>query len=750
MINIFKFLIVFFIIIFSTKNSFSENVNKINLIGNSSVSYETVLAIAEIKNEKFFASLDKLNNIQKKLFESNYFSNVDVSLSEGVLNIKLTENPLVEYVLISGIDEHPVFKKDIENFLTIKPNTIFSEAILNKDVSSIKDYLASEGYFKNSVVFEVKKIEKNLVNIFFDINLNNKFLIKNIFFIGNKVFSSGSLSSVISSSEDYLLNIFSSSTVPSLRRINYDISTLKNFYLNEGYYDVQIPNASIDLFDNNHVNLTFSIDAGKKFSISESNIANKSPSLNKDNLIFINELINKLKGKTYSFIEINEYRDKINNYLDRIGLSTDVSYLVNKTSINTINVQFVIEELIQKKIINNILVTGNELTEERVIRNNLLFAEGDFLNKLNIKKSKDLLQSLGLFKSVDINVIEENRSDYAQIIVALKEDPTGEISSGVGIGSAGSNISFAIREKNFLGKGIETNTSLDIGTNRILGVFAFSNPDFADTGNTVKNSLHIVKYNYDNAGYENKLIGEEFSFKYDIFDNVSFENGFGISQDDIRVFSNASNLIASQKGKYLTTKYFYRVLNDERNRKYEANSGYTFGFGQDLAFSPSDIPYLSNSLYGSIYNELSTNYLGSIRYKFKTINSLNSDSIKLSDRLFANDGELRGFVFRGVGPKINSDYIGGNYLYTTSIGSTVPNGLPQKWNAKTSIFFDAGNIWGSDLSGVSDSSKIRSSVGLSLTWRSPLGPLTFSYAEPITKNAGDGIENFNFRIGGSF
>lgn len=744
------FFLIFFYFILSLKIANSDEVNKINVIGNSAVSYETVLALAEIKNEKFDINIEKLNNIQKRLFESSFFSSVEVSLSGQTLNIRLQENPLVDYILISGIDEHPVFKREIEKFLNTKVNSIFSENILNKDISLVKEYLASEGYFKNSVEFTVKKNQKNFVNIFFDINLNNKFLIKNIYFIGNKVFSSSTLSSVISSTEDYWLNIFSSSNIPSLKRLNYDISSLKNFYLAEGYYDVQVSNASIELFDNNHVNLTFSIDSGPKYIINESYTDNKSSSLTKENIEIIDNLAKELIKKTYNYKKINEYSDKISSYLDKIAISADVTYSINKTSTNGIGVKFIINELIQKRVIKDILVKGNDITEEKVIRNNLLFVEGDFLNRINVKKSKDLLQSLGLFKSVDIQIIEDEKADLAEIIVTVKEEPTGEISSGIGVGSAGSNISFSLREKNFLGKGIETNTSFEIGTNRVLGVLAFSNPDFADTGNLVKNSLHIVKYNYEKAGYENKLIGDEFSIKYDIFDNISLENGFGISTDDISVLSNASDLIKSQKGKYLTTKYFYRIFSDERNRKYQPSSGYTIGFGQDLAFEPSDIPYISNNFYGSFYNEFSTDFVGSIKYKIKTINSLSRDSIKLSDRLFSNDGELRGFSFRGVGPRVNNDYIGGNYLYTTSIGTTVPNGLPEKWNAKTNIFVDLGNIWGSDLSGVSDSSAIRSSIGVGLTWSSPLGPLSFSYAEPITKHFSDGIENFSFRIGSSF
>ena len=153
---------------------------------------------------------------------------------------------------------------------------------------------------------------------------------------------------------------------------------------------------------------------------------------------------------------------------------------------------------------------------------------------------------------------------------------------------------------------------------------------------------------------------------------------------------------------------------------------------------------------GSFYKELMDNYTGTIRYKIKSINSLNDDSLKLSDRLFLTDTEIRGFSNRGIGPKIQNDYIGGNYSFLTSLSTTFPNGLPDTWKASTNLFLDLGNVWGSDISGVNDSNELRSSIGLGFTWNSPIGPLSMSYAQPLSKAQTDEVENFNFRIGSVF
>ena len=137
--------------------------------------------------------------------------------------------------------------------------------------------------------------------------------------------------------------------------------------------------------------------------------------------------------------------------------------------------------------------------------------------------------------------------------------------------------------------------------------------------------------------------------------------------------------------------------------------------------------------------------------KFNEIKiNTNNEEIKLSDRIFLSDSELRGFTYRGVGPKVSNEFIGGNYSYSTNFSSTIPNGLPDSWAARTNIFFDVANVWGTDFSGALDGNKIRSSTGVGLEWTSPLGPLSFTYALPITKDSTDSIENFSFKLGGTF
>ncbi len=122
----------------------------------------------------------------------------------------------------------------------------------------------------------------------------------------------------------------------------------------------------------------------------------------------------------------------------------------------------------------------------------------------------------------------------------------------------------------------------------------------------------------------------------------------------------------------------------------------------------------------------------------------------LSDRIFLSDSELRGFKHRSVGPMVDNEFIGGNYSYSTNFSTSFPNGLPDKWNTKSSLFFDVANVWGVDFDGPDDSSKIRSSVGIGVSWVSPVGPISFTLAEAISKDSKDEVETFSFQLGGTF
>ena len=747
----FSFVFIFFcfFLLGTIVNAENITINKVQILGNSNISEKTIFDYAGIENKKFLIDIEEINNIQKKLYQTTFFQNVEISIENNVLLISVSENPLVEFFIIDGI-KYDEIKKKLDQITSIKSNSIFSESVLKKDVVLIKEYLSSLGYLKNRVDYVIKKIDNNRVNVFIDIELNNKFLIKNIFFTGNKIFKSSKLINQISSKEDSLFSFFSSNNIPSVERIEFDTISLKNFYLTEGYYDVQISNSSINIIDDKYVNLFFSVEAGEKFSIANYSIINNKNFLNASDYKFIENILKEIKNVTYNSKVITIIKDKVDNYLFEKGFHAETSTSIQKISKNEIDLILSVFEVESKKVISNIKVIGNDITNEKVIRNNLFFAEGDYLKKSAIEKSKNNLQSINLFKKIEISPLEIKNSNFVDINISIQEKPTGEISSGVGVGSSGSAFTFNLKENNYLGEGILTDVNVEIGTEQVLGNIIISNPDFRNTGNTLKNTTYVKKNTFSNVGYENKVIGVSASSGHEIYKNILIDYGLEINLDSVDVSNDSSALVSSQQGDYLSTIYSYGLTKDLRDKKYETTSGYAIGFSQSFALYPSDIPFISNSIYGSYYKLLADDFQGSIKYRLKSINSYSGDSIKLSNRLFLPENLLRGFANRGVGPIIDGDYIGGNYIMNSTFSTTVPNGLPESWKAQSNLFLDIGNVWGSDIDFVGDNNKIRSSVGIGFTWISPLGPISVTYAEPISKSSSDKVENFNFRIGSSF
>lgn len=743
------FITLLFVCFYLT-TAFAEDLKKsdIKISGNVAISKETILNL--IETDKEILKSDDLNSMQKKLFETNFFSKVDIKIEGNQVSIYLIENPIIEYVLITGLEERQDYLVNIEKKISLKANSIFSESLLNKDIKSINEFLSSAGYSQSNVEYKINKITNNKVNVFLDIKLNQQFHVREIFFLGDKVFSSSTLKSVISTTQKSWLSLFNTTAIPSVNRINYDISSLKSFYLSRGYYDVQVVNGSIDYIDQNLVNIVFVVNAGGKFFFQKPSVINSALSPKDRDLLFVNNEIKELYSKSYDPAILNKVLKNINTYfLDR-NITANAEYRLKKESPNELSIVFEISEITEKKFINNIYVKGNDITEEKVVRNSLLFAEGDLYSVSSVSKSLDTLKSLGIFKNINITNEDIKNSKNINITVSLEEMATGEIAAGAGYGSSGGLVSFILKERNLFGQGIGSNISLNIGTQKVLGNISLSNPDFSGTGNTLRTSLFASQYFYDNAGYENKVYGGNVSTAYEMFKDITFESGFGADYDSIDSKSASSDLIKSRDGNYKTTKVFYNFYNDKRDRKFNPTSGYTFGFGQGLATFVSDIPYISNNVFGSFYNGFSEDFIGTIKYKIKSINSINDKDVKLSDRIFLSDNELRGFGYREVGPKLNSEFIGGNYSYSTSFSTTVPNGLPDKWGTTSNLFFDVANVWGTDFDGIADSDTIRSSVGVGFSWVSPMGPLSFTFAEAISKNSTDALQSFSFKLGSTF
>ena len=740
-----RLLIIFFLILANT--SFAE-IKKINIVGNTRVGSATIESLVDRK----IINIDSIyiNNLTKKIYDTDFFADVKISFNQDELTINVIENPIVNFFYINGVKDSDL--DQINKIITLKENSIFSSSKLKKDIEATKEFLNGSGYYQSSIVPEVIKIDNNQINLIINIDKKDISKIKNIYFIGNKYFSNSQLMDVVTSTEDGWWKFFSTSAL-SEQRIEYDKQLLKDFYKSKSFYDVQIESAFASLDKNNNFTLTFSINSGKKYKFGDYDLKVSGLVLKEIDISEIKTISNNLlKNEFYSPIIINKLNKQVTDLLEKKRYGNfEISIQDAKAGDEKINVTVLLNEG-QKSLVNKINILGNTITEEKVIRDNLTISEGDQLNSSKVKKSVDNIKSKQLFSKVDYKVEDSDKKNFKDLNLFVKEQATGSISAGVGYGTNGGLFEASVNERNFLGQGINLNFTGRVSSDIVRGEVSYTNPNYLNSNKELAASVFSEVDDYKNSGYQNKRSGTRFATKYEIYEDIFFRPNLGVQFDKLEVTGNASSLLKSRQGDFLTTSLGYNFLYDQRDSKFNPTSGSIIYFDQNIATFFSDIPTLQTGVGVTFYKELFTDkYIGSAKARLANVTAFNDKDVKLSDRIFASSSDLRGFEQRGLGPVDSGDHIGGNNLATLSLKSTFPNPIPENLRATTFLFLDMGNVWGADYSSsIPDSSKLRTSTGIALDLMSPIGPLSFTYSIPLSKASTDKEQNFLFNIGSSF
>ena len=740
-----RFLLLFFFIL--STSSFAE-IKKINIIGNSRVNSNTI----EVLVDKKIAKIDSIyiNNLTKKIYDTELFSDVKITYDQDILTITVSENPIVNFFYINGVEDSDL--DQINKIITLKENNIFSTSKLKKNIEDTKEFLNNSGYYQATIVPEVIKIDNNQVNLIINIDKKDISKIKNIYFIGDKFFSNSQLIDVITSKEYSWWKFFTNSAL-SEQRVEYDKQLLKDFYLNKGFFEAQIESAFVNVDNNNDFTLTFSINAGNKYKFGNFEIKNIAAQFKDQDINEVKTISDKLlRDEIYSTDIVRKLYKKIESHLESKRYSNfEINIQELKKNDDVVDVILRLSDS-KKVLINKINIQGNTITEEKVIRDSLVLAEGDYLNSIKVKRSIDNVKARQLFSKVDYKIEDSEKKDFKDFNLFVKEQPTGSISAGVGYGSNGGLFEASINERNFLGQGINLNATGTLASEEIRGDFSYVNPNFKGSDKELAISLFSQVDDYENSGYQNKKLGTKFATKYEIYEDIFFRPNTIIQYDKLETSGSASNLLKSRAGDFTTTSIGYNFSYDQRDSRFNPTSGTLFYYDQNIATFFSDIPTLQTIVGSTSYIKLyKESFIGSAKIKIANVVAFDEKDVKLSDRIFANTSDLRGFEPRGVGPVDNNDHIGGNNLATLSLKSTFPNPVPESLRANTFLFLDVGNVWGVDYSStISDSSKIRSTTGIALDIVSPIGPLSFTYSIPLSKASTDKEQNFLFNIGSSF
>ena len=280
---------------------------------------------------------------------------------------------------------------------------------------------------------------------------------------------------------------------------------------------------------------------------------------------------------------------------------------------------------------------------------------------------------------------------------------------------------------------------------------SINNPNYKGSNRSLNASLEsTITDRLKDFGYKNNKTGFSVGSAFEFYDDLYWNTGISSYVEKLDTDSTASANMKKQEGSYFDTFFNQTFSYDKRNQRYKTSDGYISRLTQNIPLI-SDNYTLTNAYDYKVYNEWLDSNILSIGFFSKVTNSLNGKDVKLSDRLYLPGSKLRGFESGKVGPKDGADFIGGNYAASINIATSLDQVLPNLQNTNFSIFFDAANVWGVDYSSVlADESKIRSSVGVAVDFFTPIGPLSFSLSEPITKGKNDITESFRFNLGTTF
>ncbi len=739
-------ILVFFLFSLLSANSYSNNL-KIDGLSKLNVNDLQALTNIDLNKENFTDS--DINKLIKDFYKSELIYDLTLKDEGEIYYISIEENNLIENIYINGnirIDDELI----IEN-INQKKNTFIDKSFINSDLNLIKNIYKSKGFKFVNVVATTEKFSEDRVNLIYTINEGAQNKIKIINFIGNSSYSDQYLSSLISTKSLKFYNIFSSGSNLNDDNFVFDKNKIIIFYENKGFFDVKV-NYDITKISNNSYNLTFFIDEGNRIKINDVvfNLNNSDllDQISEEKDFFMKNL--KKNDNFYDKQLVNSFLSSINNLLVKFNKFNFI-YQSNIENKNNTHNLIIYEKNVEPEIINSISIYGNDITKDKTIRSKLNFQPGDYFNQNAIDiTEKNLLK----YKYINnISISKKSNKDNADVTINIDENKkTGQImAAGTFSGDVGAGLSLAIKDNNLFGTGNNLDTEFMINEENTLFMVSLVHYPIASSKINNRYSIFNTEKDLTNSfGFKSKEQGLSYSLNLEIDEKTSVSSGFSYKSSNRNSPSQDISAINDNIGtfdvytvdlsiSYNTTDDFLYPTNGTLNKIY-------------FEYSPKNIS--DDSFYKVlIRNDLYRKSKNSNRFLFLSNDIGISDSLdnelKTLNAFSLGGLDFKGFDYRGIGPKTDNIYLGGNKFFTSTIGVGGSFLFDDKDNINTKFFYSTGSIWDSDYTSENDL-ELRSAVGISFDILTAIGPISFSYAIPVDKNRDDTTREFNFTIGTSF
>ncbi len=737
-------------------------VQRIVVQGNERIEQGTVLSYLPIQPGET-VDPQRLDLALKTLARTDLFADVKIELLGGDLIVRVVENPIINQVVFEG---NSALKEDkLKDEVQIRPRGIFTRAKVQADVQRIIELYRRSGRISATVTPKVVELPQKRVDLVFEINEGPKSGVLGVNFLGNSEFSDNDLRDVIVTKESHWYKFLTSNDNYDPDRIEYDREQLRKHYRNRGYFDFRVVASVAELAaDKNGFAITYTVDEGPQYKFGKITVDTE---LKKLDGALLAQIVPIREGQLYEDERIEQATDALTFAAGAAGFAfVDVRprYVPNRET-NTVDVVFQVREG-PRVYVDRIDIVGNTRTLDYVLRRELEVAEGDAYNRVLVDRSKNNIRRLGFFKDVTIEELPSGQPDRTALRVKVEEQPTGELSFSAGYSSVDQLVlDVGITERNFRGRGQNLRARVSVGSLRQQIDFAFTEPRFM--GRDLRAGVDVYSYRYDlsdYAAYDTKSTGGNLRFGFPLTQNASMSVRYTLRQDEVSVADSlcaggsVSQILCLQRGAYMTSLIGYGLRLDRRNDPIRPTRGWFADLNQDLAGFGGDVNYLKTEADGGWYWGFNKDFVFSATGSAGYIEGWGGDNVRINDRFYKGGSSFRGFETAGIGPRdisVDSNSMGAKLYAVGTLELTIPTLLPEQYGIKAALFSDFGtagllddvdrqNSPGVFNANIRDDLSLRASAGVSIDWKSPMGPIRFDLSQILAKEDYDRTETFRF------
>ncbi|PZQ54130.1 MAG: outer membrane protein assembly factor BamA [Novosphingobium pentaromativorans] len=713
-----------------------ETIQTIQVTGAERLEPQTVLSYIQLRVGQPYTKASG-DAALKDLYATELFSDVQVSNDKGVVTIQVKENPVVNRIILEG---NKRIKDDkILPEIKVSPRQIFTRSKIRADVARIIELYKRQGRYAATVEPKMVMLDQNRVDIVFEITEGDKSKVRQINIIGNEHFSDGDLRSQMVTKQARFTRLFSSGTSYDPDRMAFDQQKLRQFYLTQGYADFRVVSAVAELTpDKKDFIITYVVEEGKRYKFGEVKVESQLRDFDGEKLA---KNLTIHQGDWYDAKKVEDTIEGLNDTAGAFGYAfADVRPQYDRDKENlTMGLTFVIQEA-PRVYVEKIDINGNTLTQDKVVRREFRLAEGDAFNSLQVKRSTNRIKSLGYFQEkFEVEQKPGTAEDRIALEANVEEKPTGELQLSAGFSSLERFIFQAsIRQRNFRGRGQTVGLSGSYSSYSKSIEASFVEPYLFDKNVSLGvdiyrrdyNSFQYLNSNDRNTTYEQSTTGFQVRAGVPLTEYLTAIARYTLNYDDVTLDKNTyysidangdytcdplrgSRYLCDAIGKRLSSILGGSLIYDNLDNRMRPTRGETISLNADLAGLGGDVNYYRLRANAAKYWPLGKGFIFSLQGEGGLIKGWAGDDIRLTDRFYLGEPQMRGFGIRGVGPRVVRQYytadsdgnytveaqdyddaVGGRYYYMSRAELEIPLGSgAREMGLRPSIFVDAGAVW---------------------------------------------------------